>query len=50
MEKDTIESSMKLQIAKETGQHAEIVDKKILSFLFLRIGKKEKEKWMLLIL
>ena len=50
MEKDTIRNSMELQIAKVTGQPAEMVDKKIHSFSFSRIEKKkENEKWMLLI-
>ena len=44
MEKGVIKNSMKLQIAKVTGQHAEIVDKKIHSFSFSRIGEKKKRE------
>ena len=44
MEKYTIKNSMELQIAKVTGQSVEIVNKKMHSFSFSRIGKKRKRE------
>ena len=44
MERDTTKNFMELQIAKVTGQPAEIVDKKIHSFAFMRIEKKKKKR------